>query len=69
MGTYIIILRDLWVGRTKTQSNQTTNTKLKRTLEIETDSIISQDSPPVFNGDNYEAWAIRMTVHLETLDL
>ena len=23
----------------------------------------------VFNGDNYQAWAIRMTVHLEALDL
>ena len=26
-------------------------------------------SVPVFNGDNYQAWAIRMTVHLEALDL
>ena len=26
-------------------------------------------SVPVFNGDNYQAWAIRMIVHLEALDL
>ncbi|KAH0678988.1 hypothetical protein KY284_020073 [Solanum tuberosum] len=26
-------------------------------------------TPPVFNGENYQAWAIRMTVHLEALDL
>ncbi|KAM3284440.1 hypothetical protein P3S67_023239 [Capsicum chacoense] len=25
--------------------------------------------PPIFNGENYQAWAIRMTVHLEALDL
>ncbi|XP_047268896.1 uncharacterized protein LOC124898867 [Capsicum annuum] len=25
--------------------------------------------PPVFNGENYQAWAIRMMVHLEALDL
>jgi hypothetical protein len=55
MGTYIIILRDLSVGRTKTQIKSNHKYKTKKTLEIETDSIISQDSPPVFNGDNYEA--------------
>ena len=26
-------------------------------------------SVPVFNGDNYQTWAVRMTVHLEALDL
>uniref|UniRef100_A0A0V0HQR7 Putative ovule protein n=1 Tax=Solanum chacoense TaxID=4108 RepID=A0A0V0HQR7_SOLCH len=26
-------------------------------------------TPPIFNGENYQAWAIRMTVHLEALDL
>ena len=26
-------------------------------------------SSPVFNGDNYQAWAVRMTVHLEALDI
>ncbi|KAM3361580.1 hypothetical protein P3S68_016434 [Capsicum galapagoense] len=25
--------------------------------------------PPIFNGENYQGWAIRMTVHLEALDL
>jgi len=33
------------------------------------DSIILHRSPPVFNGDNYETWVIRMTIHLEALDL
>ncbi|XP_015167212.1 uncharacterized protein [Solanum tuberosum] len=26
-------------------------------------------TPPVFNGENYQAWEIRMMVHLEALDL
>jgi len=26
-------------------------------------------TPPVFDGENYQAWAVRMTVHLEALDL
>lgn len=33
------------------------------------DSESSFLTPPVFNGENYQAWAIRMTVHLEALDL
>jgi len=53
----------------KHKPNQTTNTKPKRTVEKETDSIISHSSPPVFNGDNYETWAIRMQIHQKALDL
>lgn len=26
-------------------------------------------TPPVINGENYQAWAIRMAVHLEAVDL
>ncbi|XP_049374082.1 uncharacterized protein LOC125839146 [Solanum verrucosum] len=26
-------------------------------------------TPPVFNGENYQAWAIRMMVHLDVMDL
>ena len=36
---------------------------------METETTFSQVVPPVFVGDNYQAWAIRMTVHLEALDL
>ncbi|XP_016579092.2 uncharacterized protein LOC107876748 [Capsicum annuum] len=32
-------------------------------------SEISFLTPPVFNGENYQAWTIRMMVHLEALDL
>lgn len=36
-------------------------------MEIET--TFSHVAPPIFDGDNYQAWAVRMTVHLEALDL
>jgi hypothetical protein len=49
--------------------NQNTNKKPKRTLEIKANSIISHGLPPVFNNDNYETWAIRITILLEALDL
>ncbi|RVW24713.1 Copia protein [Vitis vinifera] len=26
-------------------------------------------APPIFNGENYQTWAIRMTVHLQALDV
>jgi hypothetical protein len=32
-------------------------------------STISHGSPPLFDGENYEVAAIRMTIHLEALDL
>ncbi|XP_061967024.1 uncharacterized protein LOC133690777 [Populus nigra] len=36
---------------------------------MDSETIISHGSPPIFNGENYETWAIRMTVYLEALDL
>ncbi|XP_015896297.2 uncharacterized protein LOC107430027 [Ziziphus jujuba] len=36
-------------------------------MEVET--TFSHVVPPVFDGDNYQAWAIKMIVHLEALDL
>ena len=35
---------------------------------METETNFSS-TPPVFDGENYQAWAVRMTVHLEALDL
>lgn len=35
---------------------------------METDIIFSS-SPPIFDGENYQAWAVRIIVHLEALDL
>ena len=26
-------------------------------------------APPVFNGENYQTWAVKMTVHLQALDV
>jgi hypothetical protein len=36
---------------------------------MDSESIISHGSPLIFNGENYETWAIKMTIHLEALDL
>ena len=36
---------------------------------METETTFSHISPPVFVGDNYQVWAIRMTAYLEALDL
>ena len=36
---------------------------------METETAVSHGSPPSFNSENYETWAIRMKVHLEALDL
>jgi len=35
---------------------------------METDSIILHNSRLIFNGDNYETWVIKMTIHLKALD-
>lgn len=32
-------------------------------------SNFSNILPPIFDGDNYQAWAIEITVYLEALDL
>ena len=37
--------------------------------KMETETTFSHVAPPIFDSDNYQAWAIRMTVHLEALDL
>ena len=26
-------------------------------------------APPVFNGENYQTWAVRMIIHLQALDV
>ena len=36
---------------------------------METETTISHVAPLVFDGDNYQAWGIKMTIHLEALDL
>jgi len=36
---------------------------------MDSESIILHGSPQIFNSENYETWFIRMTVHLEALDL
>ncbi|XP_027165972.1 uncharacterized protein LOC113765933 [Coffea eugenioides] len=38
-------------------------------MEADTQSLFNHVDPPVFDGQNYQAWAVRMTVHLEALDL
>ena len=36
---------------------------------METETTISYVAPQVFDGDNYQAWAIRMLIHLEALGI
>jgi len=36
---------------------------------MEADSSFSTIAPPIFNGDNYQMWAVRMEAYLEALDL
>ena len=36
-------------------------------MEIETN--FSHITPPIFYGDNYQAWSVKMTVYLKALDL
>lgn len=38
-------------------------------METDTQSFFNHVDPPVFYGQNYQAWAVRMTVYLEALDL
>ena len=33
------------------------------------ESSFSAVAPPVFDGDNYQMWAVRMETYLEALDL
>ncbi|XP_014511424.1 uncharacterized protein LOC106770111 [Vigna radiata var. radiata] len=36
---------------------------------MEGDSSFSAMAPPIFNGENYQIWAVRMEAYLEALDL
>jgi len=36
---------------------------------METKVSFSSIAPPVFNGDNYQFWAVRIETYLEALDL
>lgn len=36
---------------------------------METETSFSQLAPPVFDGENYQLWAVRMETYLEALDL
>jgi len=35
---------------------------------MEGGSNFSPMAPPVFNGDNYQMWVVRMEIYLEALD-
>jgi len=37
--------------------------------EMEAESSFSQIAPPVFDGENYQLWAVKMETYLEALDL
>ena len=47
--------------------HKTRNITTSKTMETET--TFSHISPPVFVGDNYQVWAVRITAYLEALDL
>jgi len=36
---------------------------------MEAESSFSQITPPVFDGENYHLWAVRMQTYLKALDL
>ena len=36
---------------------------------MEGETSYTAGSPPIFDGEEYELWAARMTAHLEALDL
>ena len=36
---------------------------------METETNFSHITPPIFYGDNYQAWAVKMIVYLEALDI
>ena len=36
---------------------------------METEAGFSSVAPPVFDGDNYQTWVVRMEKYLEALDL
>ena len=36
---------------------------------MDVESNFSQVAPPLFNGENYDLWAVKMEAYLEALDL
>ncbi|XP_073263046.1 uncharacterized protein [Populus alba] len=36
---------------------------------MDSESSFTHNSPPIFNGENFQLWAVRMETHLEALDL
>ena len=38
-------------------------------IKMEGESSFSMVTPPIFDGDNYQIWAVRMKTYLEALDL
>ena len=36
---------------------------------MEAESSFSLMAPPVFNGDNYQIWAVRMETYLDVMDM
>ncbi|XP_038889291.1 uncharacterized protein LOC120079198 [Benincasa hispida] len=38
-------------------------------MDIQASSNFSSISPPVFNGDNYQVWAVHMMAYMEALDI
>ncbi|XP_047257590.1 uncharacterized protein LOC124889659 [Capsicum annuum] len=36
---------------------------------MEAESSLSSMAPPVFNGDNYQIWAVRMKTYLDAMDM
>ncbi|GMI87552.1 hypothetical protein HRI_002424500 [Hibiscus trionum] len=38
-------------------------------MDLEASSGFSSISPPVFDGDNYQVWAVRMEAYMEALDI
>ena len=36
---------------------------------MEAESNFSSIAPPIFDGDNYHFWAVRMEIYLDAMDL
>jgi len=50
-------------------SDSSTTTRNSKRLKMEESSSFSVMAPPVFNGENFHMWAVRMEAYLEALDL
>ncbi|KAL0462740.1 UNVERIFIED_CONTAM: hypothetical protein Slati_0161600, partial [Sesamum latifolium] len=38
-------------------------------MDVEATSSFSSITPPVFHGNNYQVWAVRMEAYMEALDI